>query len=67
MIHRDIFEWDDDEIYGEERDEFIREYILDEMNGAIDELDLSANTILDLHKLTDKIIVHLNTYMRKEE
>lgn len=67
MIHRDIFEWDDDEIYGGERDEFIREYILDEMNGAIAELDLSAKTILELHKLTDKIIVHLNTYMRKEE
>lgn len=69
MKHRDIFEWDDDVMC--DRDQFIDFYVLDELHDAVDDLDLSQKTIEHLHKLINKVRMHLNLYLkdgeRKEE
>ena len=72
MIHRITIEWDD-----KENDEaptwadFLDVYILDEMHGCIDDMDLSAETINRAHMVLNKVILHLNQYVveieRKEE
>ena len=62
MKHRDIFEWDDDVM--SDRDQFIDFYVLDELHGAVDDLDLSAETIEHLHKIIDKVHLHLNPYLK---
>lgn len=65
MKHRDIFEWDDDVM--SDRDQFIDFYVLDELHGAVDDLDLSEKTIEDLHKLISKVRMHLNRYLKESE
>jgi hypothetical protein len=65
MKRRDIFEWDDIEAY--DRDQFIELYVLDELDEAVDDLDLSSYTIEHLHQLIDNVIVHLNNYLKDGE
>ena len=62
MKHRDIFEWDDDVM--SDRDQFIDFYVLDELHDAVDDLDLSEKTIEYMHKLIDKVRLHLNRYLK---
>ncbi len=65
MKRRDIFEWDGDVV--SDRDEFINLYIFDELHDAVDGLDLSAKTIGNLHKLIDKVHLHLNLCLKEGE
>ena len=65
MKHRDIFEWDDD-VMGD-RDQFIDFYVLDELHDTVDDLDLSQKTIELLHKVIDKVRLHLNRYLKDEQ
>ena len=62
MKHMDIFEWDDDVM--SDRDMFIDFYVLDELHGAVDDLDLSDKTIEHLHMLISKVRMHLNHYLK---
>lgn len=67
MIHKVIISWDDEEYrYALTWEDFIREYILDEMHGFIDDLDLSKETINHAHGIVDKIVRHLNGYAEVE-
>lgn len=71
MIHNVTITWDDEE--SDEAptwEDFLDTYILDEIHGFIDELDLSTKTINHAHGIVDKIVLHLNRYVedeRKEE
>lgn len=71
MIHKVIISWDDEELdEAETWEDFVSEYILDEMHRCIDDMDLSDETINHAHGIVDKIMLHLNTYVeaeRKEE
>ena len=71
MIHKVIISWDDRDLdEAPTWEDFVKEYILDEMHGCIDDMDLSMETINHAHDILDKIILHLNTYVeaeRKEE
>ena len=67
MIHKVIISWDDEDLdeaptWGD----FMREYILDEMHGFIDDMDLSMKTINHAHNILDKIMLHLNRYVETE-
>lgn len=70
MIHKVTISWDDQE--NDEAptwEEFLNNYILDEMHGFIGDLDLSDKTKNHAHGVLDKIVLHLNRYVveRKEE
>ena len=71
MIHKVIISWNDEEYrYALTWEDFMREYILDEMHRCIEDMDLSMETINHAHGIVDKIMLHLNTYVeaeRKEE
>lgn len=67
MIHKVTIAWDD-EVYDEAPTwkDFLSVYVLDEMHGLIDELDLSQKTINSAHSVLDKIVLHLNAYAEEE-
>ena len=71
MIHKVIISWDDKELdEAPTWEDFVKEYILDEMHRCIEDMDLSEETITHAHGIVDKIMLHLNTYVeaeRKEE
>lgn len=54
-------EWD----YGCSLDEFIDEYILDEMRCEIEDLDLSERTIERSLRILEKVKGHLKSYIRE--
>lgn len=60
MKRREVFEWDDSEY--ETREEYFEEYILDELHGFADELDLSDKTKDHLHKIISKVNLHLKNH-----
>lgn len=67
MIHKVIISWDDEELdEAPTWEDFVREYILDEMHGFIDDMDLSMKTINHAHDVLDKIMCHLNRYVEAE-
>lgn len=67
MIHKVIISWDDEDCdEAPTWEDFMREYILDEMHGCIDDMDLSMKTINHAHGILDKIMLHLNTYVEAE-
>ena len=64
MIHKVIISWDDEDLdEAPTWEDFMREYILDEMHGFIDDMDLSMKTINHAHNILDKIMCHLNRYV----
>ena len=72
MIHKVIISWDDKDLYeAPPWEDFMREYILDEMHRCIDDMalsmDLSIKTINHAHGIVDKITCHLNTYVEAEK
>lgn len=67
MIHKVIISWDDKDLdEAPTWEDFVREYILDEMHGCIDDMDLSMETINHAHGIVDKIMRHLNGYAEVE-
>lgn len=50
-----------------ELDQFLDEYVLDEMRGAINDLDLSESTIAHMQKLLDKTKRHFRSQIVKTE
>lgn len=60
MKRREVFEWDDSEC--KTREEYFEEYILDELHGFAEELDLSEKTIRHLHKIISKVNLHLRKH-----
>ena len=67
MIHKVTITWDDEDLdEAPTWEDFMREYILDEMHGFIDDMDLSMKTINHAHAVLDKIMLHLNTYVEAE-
>lgn len=67
MIHKIIISWDDEDLdEAPTWEDFMREYILDEMHGFIDDMDLSMKTINHAHRIVDKIMLHLNRYVEAE-
>lgn len=67
MIHKVIISWDDEELdEAPTWEDFMREYILDEMHRCIEDMDLSMETINHAHDILDKIMLHLNTYVEVE-
>lgn len=67
MIHKVIISWDDNELDGASTwEDFVSEYILDEMHRCIEDMDLSEETINHAHGIVDKIMCHLNGYVEAE-
>ena len=67
MIHKVIISWDDEDCdEAPTWKDFMREYILDEMHGCIDDMDLSTETINHAHDILDKIMLHLSEYVEAE-
>lgn len=67
MIHKVIISWDDEELdEAPTWEDFVKEYILDEMHRCIDDMDLSEETINHAHGIVDKIMRHLNGYAEVE-
>lgn len=67
MIHKVTVTWDDEE-YNEAPtwEEFLENYMLDEMHNYIDDLDLSERTISHAHGVLNKIISHLKKHSEEE-
>lgn len=68
MKHTVTISWDDEE--NDEAptwEEFLEVYILDEMHGYIDDLDLSDRTKNHAQDIVSKIIRHLNRYVENQK
>lgn len=67
MIHKVIISWDDKYLdKAETWEDFMMEYILDEMHRCIEDMDLSEKTITHAHSIVNKIMLHLNMYVEAE-
>lgn len=67
MIHKVTITWDDEECdEAETWEDFLDIYILDEMHGCIEDMDLSEKTIDHAQGIVDKIMCHLNRYAEVE-
>ena len=64
MIRREIFEWDDSEC--KTREEYFEEYILDELYGCVEDLDLSDKTKKHLRGIISKVNLHLRNHFMGE-
>ena len=68
MKHTVTISWDDEE--NDEAptwEEFLEVYILDEMHGYIDDLDMSDRTKNHAQDIVSKIIRHLNRYVENQK